>query len=71
AKVQSHYLQSPQPVHTHAYSPYPYDLYYCCLYNLYHNPLVSINFGSQRRHLAYFNLLYRCHLCYCNDLSLE
>lgn len=26
AKVQSHYLQSPQPVHTHAYSPYPYVL---------------------------------------------
>lgn len=49
AKVQSHYLQSPQPVHTHAYSPYPYDLYYCCLYNLYHNPLVSINFDSQRK----------------------
>ncbi|MDE9829143.1 hypothetical protein [Staphylococcus delphini] len=49
AKVQSHYQQSPQPIHTNANRPYPYDLYYFCLYNLYHNPLVPIEFGSQSK----------------------
>ncbi|QHW37712.1 hypothetical protein GZH82_10360 [Staphylococcus ursi] len=49
AKVHSYYQQSHQPVHTHAYSSYPYDLYYICLYNLYHNPLVPIEFGSQSK----------------------
>ncbi|HEC2145654.1 TPA: hypothetical protein R1902_000100 [Staphylococcus delphini] len=49
AKVQSHYQQSPQPVHTYANRPYPYDLYHFCLYNLHHNPLVPIEFGSQSK----------------------
>ncbi len=28
---------------------YSYEIYYACLHNLYHNPLVLIDFGSQRR----------------------
>ncbi|WP_086428130.1 hypothetical protein [Staphylococcus cornubiensis] len=46
-KVHTYYEQLPQPVYTHAYSAYPYDLFYACLHNLYHHPLVHTEFGSQ------------------------
>ncbi|PCF63758.1 hypothetical protein B4W74_07550 [Staphylococcus intermedius] len=49
SRVHSYYQQSSQPLQLHAYHLCPFDLYYICLYNLYHNPLVPIEFGSQSK----------------------
>lgn len=45
--VSSYYQQAPHPDTLNFTPSYFYEAYYQCLDNLYHNPLIRIDYGNQ------------------------